>query len=457
MKYGMLRIKTPDGKVREFPLATPSLAVGRAQGNDLILEDASVSRRHAHLRVESGRLMVEDLSSANGTFIGSQRLSPNTPSLMPEDQPLRLGNVELRYTPPPPIESQAFGSAAADVITPIPGRPIAPAGPIVNIALNGPTQPVAPGNATTATLIVQNRGRVVDELSIRIEGLPAEWVRLSTDRVPLLPNAQEQLTIVFLPPRRAEAIASTYPFRVTATSREHRSTAMVKGMLEVLPFQGLALSLQPVRSRRDFALLVHNQGNTSATYRFSGIDDEAVLRFNFKKQSQVTLQPGQRRSIPLRVKSSVRPSGRQETRAFTVTASPTDLSAPEIKTAGQLIVRRPRRWWLALLVLLLLGGLAGGAVFLLTGTPPRVCSIVPALIICPPIHASNSVLCVATGRLPDNNPPPYEWPAGSIWVGAWSFLASDGVSVKQAVLLCRPIQYHEPTYSGNSPPDCIGP
>src|SRR5512143_907094 len=109
MKFGTLQIKLPDGKTREYPIDQPSFSIGRAQGNELIIEDTSVSRRHARLTVESGKLMIEDTGSANGTFIGSQRLAANASSLVPDDQIVRLGDVEIRYTPAPVVEAtQAF-------------------------------------------------------------------------------------------------------------------------------------------------------------------------------------------------------------------------------------------------------------------------------------------------------------------------------------------------------------
>ena len=236
MKFGALRIKMPDGKAREVPIDQPSLSVGRAQGNDLILEDNSVSRRHARLTVESGRLMIEDLGSANGTFIGSQRIPANTSSLVPEDQLVRLGDVELRYGAPPPVEAeQSVGPPAGEDK---PATAAAPSGPPVNISLVGPAQPVVPGSVGTASLTLQNRGAVVDELIIRISGVPGDWYRLTKDRVPLLPNAQEQVTITFQPPRRADAVAADHRFVVTVISREHGTSANAQGTLKVLPKRG---------------------------------------------------------------------------------------------------------------------------------------------------------------------------------------------------------------------------
>lgn len=58
--------------------------VGRSKQSDLCLNEGFVSRRHARLWLESGRLMVEDLGSANGTFVNGRRLT-GPASLAPGD------------------------------------------------------------------------------------------------------------------------------------------------------------------------------------------------------------------------------------------------------------------------------------------------------------------------------------------------------------------------------------
>jgi pSer/pThr/pTyr-binding forkhead associated (FHA) protein len=357
-RFGVLRIKTPDGKSREFALDQPTITIGRSSDNQLALDESSVSRRHARLTVESGRLMIEDLGSANGTFIGAQRLAPQNPGLVSEDQVVRVGDVEIRYVPPRPVQA-ASSFAASDFAAsgsggPAPSQPEA-AGPPVNVSLVGPAQPVAPGTVTTAALTIQNRGTVVDEFVVRVSGVPANWVRVSKERVPLLPNAQEQVIITFQPPRRAEAVASDHRFTVSVISREHHTGVNTEGVLKVLPYLGFIMNLEPLRSRRDFRLVAQNQGNSPVTYRLSGTDDEHGLLFNFS-QDRLSLQPGQTLVVPLQVSPKVRPSiGTSQTRAFNIVAEAGDQSsAPEVKANGQLMIRPPIPIWLIPLVLILL-------------------------------------------------------------------------------------------------------
>lgn len=379
-RYGGLRIRYPGGEVREFALEQPTVTVGRAGDNQLVIEEASVSRRHARLTVESGRLMIEDMGSANGTFIGSQRLAANTPALVSDDQPVRLGDVEIRFVPPRPVEAaRAFTPAAEGPMAP-PSQ-AAPSGPPVNVSLVGPSASVAPGSVVTASLTIQNRGTVVDEFVVRVAGIPGNWVRVSKERVPLLPSAQEQVALTFSPPRRAEAVATDHRFTISVISREHHTGVNVQGTLKVLPYQGFGLSLQPVRSRRDFTIVAQNQGNAPVTYHLSAVDDEQALLYQFG-QPAVALPPGESARIGLTVSPKAKPSiGARETRPFAVVGTSIDQSgAAEVRAAGQLIIRPPIPIWLIPLVILLMLCLCIGSAYLYFTV---ICSTNPGLPLCP--------------------------------------------------------------------------
>src|SRR5260221_4257607 len=113
MKLGTLRIRMPDGQSRDFAVEQGAIGAARSSDNELVLDDISVSRRHARLTFDSGQMTAEDLGSANGSYIGSHRLAPNTPSLGPAGQSARPGDVELRFlplaapAPPPPPQPAA--------------------------------------------------------------------------------------------------------------------------------------------------------------------------------------------------------------------------------------------------------------------------------------------------------------------------------------------------------------
>ncbi|MCS6911822.1 MAG: FHA domain-containing protein [Myxococcales bacterium] len=82
-----------DGRIFELP-PLQEIAVGRAMDNDLILDDPSLSRKHAKLRrLGGGRLEVEDTRSANGTYVNGRKV--DRAQLGPGDT-LRFGELVFR-------------------------------------------------------------------------------------------------------------------------------------------------------------------------------------------------------------------------------------------------------------------------------------------------------------------------------------------------------------------------
>lgn len=73
--------------------------VGRnPQAADLVLPDNSVSRRHARLMIRGQRLMIEDLGSANGTWLDGRALTPGRASEIEHGASIELGGVKLTLT-----------------------------------------------------------------------------------------------------------------------------------------------------------------------------------------------------------------------------------------------------------------------------------------------------------------------------------------------------------------------
>jgi hypothetical protein len=64
--------------------------------SDLGGYDSGVSRRHALLSLHEGQCLLEDLGSANGTFINNQQLSPNQPRTIKSGDEVKFGTLLMR-------------------------------------------------------------------------------------------------------------------------------------------------------------------------------------------------------------------------------------------------------------------------------------------------------------------------------------------------------------------------
>lgn len=80
---------------KTYPLKGKVL-VGRQAPAPVLLEDDSVSRKHAELEATPAGVTVRDLGSANGTLLNGEPLGPEPATLQPGDQ-LQFGVVEMTF------------------------------------------------------------------------------------------------------------------------------------------------------------------------------------------------------------------------------------------------------------------------------------------------------------------------------------------------------------------------
>src|SRR5258707_2896725 len=69
-----LVLKFEGSTLKEVPLGTQPVTIGRSPDNDIPIDNLAVSNYHARVYVEAGSLVVEDLNSLNGTFLNDIRV-----------------------------------------------------------------------------------------------------------------------------------------------------------------------------------------------------------------------------------------------------------------------------------------------------------------------------------------------------------------------------------------------
>jgi adenylate cyclase len=73
-----LIISSPDGKNGILELTKPVITVGRGNANDLVLNDSSVSRFHAVIKLKENSIFVADRGSTNGIILNEKRIKQET-------------------------------------------------------------------------------------------------------------------------------------------------------------------------------------------------------------------------------------------------------------------------------------------------------------------------------------------------------------------------------------------
>jgi adenylate cyclase len=73
-----LIISSPDGKNGILELNKPLITVGRGNANDLVLNDGSVSRFHAVVKLRENSIFIADRGSTNGIVLNDAKISKET-------------------------------------------------------------------------------------------------------------------------------------------------------------------------------------------------------------------------------------------------------------------------------------------------------------------------------------------------------------------------------------------
>jgi predicted component of type VI protein secretion system len=85
-----------DGVDRSFALGSEPVMVGRGPECGIRSQDKRVSRMHARYFVEQGSLWVEDLGSANGIFVGPNKVQR---APVPIGEIILVGSLMIRLLP----------------------------------------------------------------------------------------------------------------------------------------------------------------------------------------------------------------------------------------------------------------------------------------------------------------------------------------------------------------------
>ncbi|MFW6303161.1 MAG: FHA domain-containing protein [Candidatus Sumerlaeota bacterium] len=107
-----LIVKLGDQEINRIPVTKPVLTIGRASDNDVVIENLSISRKHAELRIQNNSFVVTDLNSSNGTRVNGL---PITESDVEDGDIIGVGKHNLILSAPEGLPEPGAGVDEIDM------------------------------------------------------------------------------------------------------------------------------------------------------------------------------------------------------------------------------------------------------------------------------------------------------------------------------------------------------
>jgi len=81
-----------NGRTNTYPLVLAETKIGRLESNDIVINEQTVTKNHAVILLEKGKIEIKDLGSTNGTFVNGERIRK---AELKHGDKIKLGLVEL--------------------------------------------------------------------------------------------------------------------------------------------------------------------------------------------------------------------------------------------------------------------------------------------------------------------------------------------------------------------------
>jgi pSer/pThr/pTyr-binding forkhead associated (FHA) protein len=124
---GATRLRVDQGSVDDqfIGLDRPLTVIGRRQGSDVVIHDTNVSRTHAQIKRDGGKLVIEDTNSSNGTIVNDERIE--RPCELHPGDVIRIGDaVFVVEADESPDEAPEGSTMAIDLESPMTSLGAAP-------------------------------------------------------------------------------------------------------------------------------------------------------------------------------------------------------------------------------------------------------------------------------------------------------------------------------------------
>ncbi|MDU2373611.1 Uncharacterized conserved protein, contains FHA domain [Peptoniphilus harei] len=91
------RLDSLNFKMQEYYVIDGDISLGRSSKNDVVIKDKFVSKNHLLIRVKNQRYYLEDLGSANGTFLNGVKIDPNELIELQNNDKIGVGFIQFIF------------------------------------------------------------------------------------------------------------------------------------------------------------------------------------------------------------------------------------------------------------------------------------------------------------------------------------------------------------------------
>lgn len=310
-----IRIETPGREPYFARLRRGTLAIGRNAENDIVLPSEGVSRYHARLDAVETGWTVTDLGGINGTWLDKKRVLPNQTVEFKPGSILTVGPYKLVME-----HSQEGVEPAATVIespTPVheqvPGKEALVAGVMaasrmdteapLAMFLARESLTVEPGRRAELRVEVINRGSVPDNVTVRVHGIPSNWIVLPPGFVQVPAGGNASIPILIQPPRQTQMPAGRQRFRIELRSQENPEAKIGESATLILgAYQAFEVGLSPQQIQMPgvVRVTIRNTGNSVSDFSVVGRDEDNQIQFSGER-GRISLKPGQTAAVEMQL------------------------------------------------------------------------------------------------------------------------------------------------------------
>lgn len=102
---------------KQWKLVSSPMQIGRLPDLEISVDDRSISRKHAQIKMINDKIFIEDLGSSNGTEVNSEKLQTGLTRELIDNEQIKMGNVIFKYLAEGNIEATTNQEAMSRAIT----------------------------------------------------------------------------------------------------------------------------------------------------------------------------------------------------------------------------------------------------------------------------------------------------------------------------------------------------